>query len=97
MPLAHPKPALAKYCGEKSCLDSISQELKSFHGNEQWNNFVNLSPNSKKSYTDASIFPVTKASSFEEGWMQARKTETHSSQEERHPLFAKHQNLGHVF
>lgn len=51
----------------------------------------------QKSYTDASIFPVTKASSFEEGWMQARKTETHSSKEERHPLFAKHQNLGHVF
>lgn len=51
----------------------------------------------QKSYTDASIFPVTKASSFEEGWMQARKTETHSSKEDRHPLFAKHQNLGHVF
>lgn len=50
--------------------------------------FREFSPNSKKFYTNSSIFPVTKASSFERGWMQVRKTETHSSQEECHPLFA---------
>ena len=47
-------------------------------------------------YPDASIAPVTKVPSFEGGWLKARKTETYSSQEECHALFAKHQNMEHV-
>lgn len=50
----------------------------------------------KNFYPDTSIFPVTTGHSFEGGCLPERKTETYSSQEECHPLFPWHQNMGHV-
>lgn len=50
----------------------------------------------QKFYPDAFIAPVTKVPSLEGGWWEARKTETYSSHEECHLLFAKHLNMEHV-
>lgn len=61
-------------------------------------NLMNLSPACplETFYPDASILLVTEVHSIEEGCLQERKPEIYSSQEECHPWFPKHHNMGHV-